>query len=311
MKATQSSSTLLSSPTASIGAVVDIGSNSIKLLVARGENVEPIFEDFREVRLSPTSESERERIPEDVFNAGIRAVRELAEKARTFSPAREFIVATSLFRTAENAREFADAVFATTGTPMRILSGEEEARFIAAGVATDPAISHPDFIFDLGGGSLEIITQNRETPESVDEKSFPLGAVRLARKFFKNPLERISTEELSALRSAVRESLCDALPPNVPADTQAVFCGGAATIIKRLSGEGSSVSATTLDTLLGKLCATSVDERIALGVPAKRADIFPASVAVFAELCAFSKITALTYTARNLRYGILSTQPDA
>ncbi|HIV04436.1 MAG TPA: phosphatase, partial [Candidatus Spyradosoma merdigallinarum] len=114
-----------------ISSVVDIGSNSIKLLVARGENAEPLFEALSETRLSPDAESARERISDEAFAAGVDAVRALAEQARAFSPAREAVVGTSLFRTAENARAFADAVFRATGTPMRILSGREEAELVA------------------------------------------------------------------------------------------------------------------------------------------------------------------------------------
>ena len=81
-----------------ISSVVDIGSNSIKLLVARGENAEPLFEALSETRLSPDAESARERISDEAFAAGVDAVRALAEQARAFSPAREAVVGTSLFR---------------------------------------------------------------------------------------------------------------------------------------------------------------------------------------------------------------------
>lgn len=70
-----------------ISSVIDIGSNSIKLLVAEGENAAPIFETIREVRLSPATESARERIADDAFAAGIRAVAELARLASGYAPA--------------------------------------------------------------------------------------------------------------------------------------------------------------------------------------------------------------------------------
>lgn len=284
-----------------ISSVIDIGSNSIKLLVAEGKNATPVFEALRETRLSPDKESARERIPEKAFAAGIRAVCELAETARKFSPAKEAITGTSLFRTAENANEFARAVEDATGTPMQILSGIEEAKLVAAGVATDPAISLPCAIFDLGGGSLEFIAKNGDGDTGIFETSRMLGAVRLTRKFFKNPVAPIPEEEISALRKFVREEISGEILQNFPDNAQTVFCGGSAGICSRLVPEKS---AAALEALLKKIGAETLDERIAAGVPAKRADIFPAAVAVLAEVCAVAGISAFAHTHRNLRYGL-------
>lgn len=284
-----------------ISSVIDIGSNSIKLLVAEGKNATPIFEALSETRLSPETESARERISEKAFAAGIRAVCELAEAARKFSPEREAITGTSLFRTAENASEFARAVKDATGTPMRILSGIEEAQLVAAGVATDPSICLPCAIFDLGGGSLEFIAKNGDENTGIFETSRKLGAVRLTRKFFKNPTAPIPEEEISALRKFVREEISGEILQNLPRNAQTVFCGGSAGICSHLVPEKS---ATALETLLTKICAGTLEERIAAGVPAKRADIFPAAVAALAEVCAVAGISVFAHTHRNLRYGL-------
>lgn len=289
-----------------LSSVIDIGSNSIKLLVAHSKTTEPVFEALSETRLSPNRESGRERIDKGSFERGVAAVVELCTKARAFSPQREVIVGTSLFRTAENATEFTDAVFRATGTPMRILSGKEEADLIAAGVATDPEIRVPCAIFDLGGGSLEFIGQSSPS-ESVFAESWPLGAVRMSRRFFSDPEQPIPSQEIESLRAFVRESVIGILPDAVPTGAQAVLCGGAAGICARLCSAGTQreISSEILEKLLKDVAQKSLSERVAIGVPKKRADIFPAALSVFTiivELCGFA---AFVHTSRNLRYGVI------
>jgi len=288
-----------------LSSVIDIGSNSIKMLVAEGVNAVPVFAAHSDTRLSPNTDGARERIPEAAFAAGVEVIRGFAEKAREFSPVRSAIVGTSLLRTAENAREFADAVFRATGTPLRILSGIEEAKLIAAGVAGDPAVRLPCAIFDLGGGSLEFIAKP-EAPDEIFEMSRPLGAVRMMRKFFADASGKIPATEISALRRHVRESVADALPGKIPPGANAVFCGGVAKLCAQLCGNAlaEEISSESLEEILRKVCAQTLTERIAAGVPAKRADIFPAAVATLAEICRLCAFPRFRVSERNLRYGL-------
>lgn len=301
-------------------AIIDIGSNSIKLLVAEGADARPIFEAHSETRLSPNTESARERIPDAAFAAGISAVRELAALAREHAPEKLAIVGTSLFRTAENARDFAETVRRATGTPMRILSGAEEAELVAAGVATEPAAGTPCAIFDLGGGSLEFIVKNSPRAPALAE-SRPLGAVRLTRKFFKNPVAPISENELNALRNFLRAEFVPAISAKIPAGARVVLCGGAVGIcahfvrekISEKTPAGERPSATEIPAaffgeLLEKIAAGTLAERVALGVPEKRADILPAALVALSEICRAAGARSVLYTRRNLRYGFCARE---
>lgn len=305
-------------------AIIDIGSNSIKLLVAEGADARPIFEAHSETRLSPNTESARERIPDAAFAAGISAVRELAALAREHAPETLAIVGTSLFRTAENARDFAEAVRRATGTPMRILSGTEEAELVAAGVATEPAAGTPCAIFDLGGGSLEFIVKISPRAPALAE-SRPLGAVRLTRKFFKNPAAPISENELNALRNFLRAEFVPAISAKIPAGARVVLCGGAVGICAHFVREeisektptetpaGERPSATEIPAaffgeLLEKIAAGTLAERVALGVPEKRADILPAALVALSEICRAAGARSVLYTRRNLRYGFCARE---
>lgn len=288
-----------------ISAVIDIGSNSIKMLVAEGADAVPVFEAHSDTRLSPNAEGARELIPEAAFAAGVEVVRGFAEQAREFSPARTAIVGTSLLRTAENAPEFAAAVLRATGTPLRVLSGLEEAELVAAGVATDPAVRLPCAIFDLGGGSLEFIAKPADGGK-IFEESWRLGAVRTTRRFFSDASGKIPCEEIAALRRSVRETVSAALPREIPPGAEAVFCGGAAKLCAKLSGHEvyGEIPVEVLETLLRGTCGRTLAERVADGVPEKRADIFPAAVATLAEVCRVCAFPRFRVTNRNLRWGL-------
>lgn len=315
-------------------AVIDIGSNSIKLLVAEGENAAPFYEAHSETRLSPSVAGARERISDEAFAAGIAAVADLAAQAAACEPAMLAIVGTSLFRSAENAGEFADAVLRATGTPMRVLSGTQEAELVAAGVATEPAAGTPCAIFDLGGGSLEFIVKTADGVPARAE-SRPLGAVRLTRRFFRSPAGKIPSEELAALREFLRGEFESFVVGKIPAEAKVILCGGAVGICAHFargdlpralvptaagttneptaagtdeaahhSVSSTQISAALFDDLLKSMCEKTLIERIGIGVPLKRADIFPAALTVLSELCRAGKISSVLHTRRNLRYGL-------
>ncbi len=176
-------------------AVIDLGSNSLKFLVAelrhhRGAAPEIVAlkEGFAEVRLldnrhhqpnsgivattnpnvatnpTPTTNPSDE-ISQEKIAAGTRAVKEFLEVVRGFSPQEIEVVGTSVFRSATNAAAFSEALGCETGMRVRVLSGTEEAIGIARGVATDPfvqaecaKVGAPATVFELGGGSLEFIS---------------------------------------------------------------------------------------------------------------------------------------------------------
>lgn len=282
-------------------AVIDIGSNSIKLLIAENTDATSVFETIREVRLSPNAESARERISDVAFAAGLASVRDLFQITKTYAPHRISIVGTSLFRTAENANDFALAVEAATGTLMRILSCREEASLVAAGVLTDFRIRPPCAIFDLGGGSLEFISCPGAESDSFFEASWQLGAVRLTRKFFPDTSAPVPAEQIALLRAHVKQTIGEILKTHLPPAAQIVFCGGTAGIFERLL---PALTREAIENLLTQTAAVTLAERVALGVPEKRADIFPAGLAIFAEICATGNISSACHSTRNLRYGL-------
>ncbi len=296
-------------------AVVDIGSNSIKILVAEGPGVKPVFEKTLETRLSPGPDEPQDAISERGVAAGVGAVAALLPFADLHGAESIAVVATSMVREAANRAEFAEAIEDCTGERLRILTGTEEAAGIAAGVATDPAFAGVARlgIFDLGGGSLEFI--HRVDGKVRTAVSHRVGAVRMTRRFVLNPAEPVGVAELAAVRNEVNTHFAPVIADALKTGPLALAgCGGAFSAARAMlgarAGKGARetdpfLSVAALEELLHEVASNPLDARIAIpGVPAARADILPAAFATLLELAALAKATGFTHSWRNLRYGV-------
>jgi len=164
-------------------AVIDVGTNSIKLLVAdvAGRDVKPVLEESRQTRLGKGFYESNRLQPEAIARTA-EAVWEFADAARGKDAASIRVIATSAARDAVNAGDLTAAITRASGLEVEIISGDQEAEWVFQGVATDPELaSQPLLLLDVGGGSTEfILGQGTQTHFT---HSFPLGTVRLLEKF--------------------------------------------------------------------------------------------------------------------------------
>src|SRR5262245_29956469 len=125
-----------------IGAVIDIGSNSVKLLVGqlRGTSVEPLFMISQPVKIGQGSFQTR-RLRPDTIERVTKSVADLTRRARSFSPSVFRIVATSAVREAVNRSDLIRAIETRIQKRIEILSGEEEARFVFESVRREPGLA--------------------------------------------------------------------------------------------------------------------------------------------------------------------------
>src|SRR5215467_5886525 len=160
-------------------AAVDIGSNSVRLKIARlqGHRLHPAHED-REVTRLGDGVFRSGFLSPDAISDTVKVLRRFHRTAQQVGTDAVRVVATSALRDARNSRAFLEWVRSATGWKVEIISGLEEARLI-----------------DLGGGSCELtISANRHIRDTV---SLPLGAVRLTNEFLhhdpprKGELERL------------------------------------------------------------------------------------------------------------------------
>ena len=163
-----------------LAAVIGIGSNSVRALVARNDEgvFQRLYRDREGTRLFAGLDS-RGRLKEESIRKTAEAVRRMAASARERGAEDLSIFATSAARDAVNGQDFMDAVEAAAGVPPVILSGEEEARLSFFGASR--AVKDECFcgVVDIGGGSTEIVTGQGDRIECAF--SCQMGAVRLFR----------------------------------------------------------------------------------------------------------------------------------
>ena len=299
-------------------AVIDIGSNSIKILVAtRNADGSVQAQKFRTIdaRISTGISHAAPRLSDEGMTHGLDAIRALLADAAPFAPARTVLVATSAVRDASNGPEFRERVRAATGQSIRILSGGEEASLIGRGLTCDPALAalRNFYVFDLGGGSLECLAfLDRQVTQAV---SLQLGCVRLTEKYVPDPAAPFTAELAQRIAAHCAETLAGSgFAFNLPPGTTAVGTGGTVTTARAIlaAQRGVSLEATPPDvvvsalrTQLREIGALPLDARRQVpGLPSARADVFPTALATLIAVADRGRFTSFRHSLFNLRFGL-------
>jgi exopolyphosphatase / guanosine-5'-triphosphate,3'-diphosphate pyrophosphatase len=303
---------------APVVAIVDIGSNSIKVLVARrgaDGRIEPLKTRTIDARISAGISKSSPRLSEEGMARGIDAIQSLLADAARFSPQKTMLVATSAVRGALNGADFRARVRSATGHEIRILSGDEEANLIGRGLTCDPALHHLRnfYVFDLGGGSLECLAfRERRIEQAV---SLPLGCVRLTEKCVADASQPFTEAERGAVAAHTRDLLArSGFNFSLPVEAVAVGSGGSVTTLRAILGarEGKSFDETDrvvpvayLRDVLGWIAALPLEQRRQVsGLPAARADVFPVALATLLAVAECGRFQAYHNSVYNLRYGV-------
>lgn len=295
-------------------AAVDIGSNSVRLKIARLQagRIRSLHED-REVT----------RLGEGVFGSGFLTPDSIATTVkvlRRFHRATQQIVtdsvrvvATSALRDARNSQAFLEWVRSATGWRVEIISGVEEARLIHLGLISSGRVDHsPTLMMDLGGGSCELtVSQGGHIRNAV---SLPLGAVRLTNEFLRH--DPIRKGELKRLRGFItREAnrnidrISTAKLKNVIATsgTAAALAAVASHLRRSTSRQRLMVSSAEMKRIAKRLARLPVAERRKIeGIGPRRAEIIVAGAIVYQELLDKLRLKGFRYSPLGLRDGILA-----
>lgn len=299
-------------------AVIDIGSNSIKLLVARqgpiSGNIETIFTKTIKSRIGTGIGKRAPQLAKEAMAAGCKAIAELITATQRYHPEITKVVATSAVRDAANAHEFTNLVERETGLKIKILSGIEEATYICKGLLCDPQLSGTEnFIqMDIGGGSLELV---RFTQGAIEQAcSLQLGAIRLTEQFVTDPTAALTDEIETNIRNHVENSLKGSGFDFGPVAYPFIVTGGAFVIARALLAAqiDKSIQETSpilrkqeLTELKSQLVCLPLEERIGYpALPADRADIIPAALITIIQILDYANRDAVSHSFYNLRYGI-------
>ena len=292
-------------------AVVDVGSNSIKVAVVAEQDRRELGRRTESVRLQQEG-NPSDPLPADAQEAAAAAIGRLLDFARTKGATRFTVLGTSAVRECANRQAFAEKVRAVTGVPLTIVSGEVEARLAGAGVRTDPAYKAYANImaFDLGGGSLEVTALRGS--HYVLARSFPLGSVRMTNGYLRGGAGVVDELDQASIRTHLLGVLQTVIPAGAAENYLIIGAGGAfAAIALHLEavGEppvGGRLPVLRIRELRDQLCALDIEGRRKVpGIPAARADIMPAALITLCVLADLTGAEAFHLSHRGVRHGMV------
>ena len=199
------------SPGSFTAAVMDLGTNTFHLLIARGdaENPEELFHTTVPVKLGEGGINNG-IIQPPAYQRGIDTMQQFSERIAAYNVDKISAIATSALRSARNGRDFIEEVKAKTGIEIETIDGEREAAYIYEGVKAGKCLTGKNsLILDIGGGSVEFILGNEN--QVLLKQSFEIGAARMLDKFHRtDPIPPSSINELNAYLEQILSSFFEA-----------------------------------------------------------------------------------------------------
>jgi len=300
-------------------AVIDIGTNSVKLLVAdvSGRTVVPVLERSEQTRLGEGFYVSHVLQPRAITRTA-QSIANFVSQATELRPNSIRVIATSAARDAVNQSELVRAVEEASGLKVEVISGEQEAQWAFAGVTSDCLLAdRPLLILDVGGGSTELILG--QTDVQHFRESYPLGTVRMLEQLKPSdpPTESewrdCETRLLSFCRKELHPRLDPALKRFAPGTVQLVGTGGTTTILARIQLqtnafdrvriEATRLSRADVNRQREHLWSLPLQQRKQItGLPPNRADVILMGVAIFAVLMNEFGFDEVCVSTRGLRF---------
>jgi exopolyphosphatase/guanosine-5'-triphosphate,3'-diphosphate pyrophosphatase len=297
-------------------AAIDVGSNSVRLLVAEYDPASglSVIDELKDQPRLAAGLAATGRLNDAAIDRAIQSLSRMREVCQRRGVQRIAAVATAAVREAENGPWFVRRVRQELDIPLRIIDAETEAALSYRSVAHHfRLVGERTLVADIGGGSLELIGAVDGLVELT--LSLPLGAVRLTELHL--PGERPSHKEVEALRGQVRKQLKRSISGKAWAAATVIGSGGTFTSLGRMvqarrglpAGDtvhGVSVTAAEVEQLVDWVASRKPEERRQIpGLNPERADIILAGLSVTAELLDLVRSRSITVSAFGLREGLL------
>lgn len=291
-------------------AIIDIGTNSVRLLMAEKDEKgewKTLRKELRSTRLGEGM-TDKATIGQGAKERTLSAVGEFTAMAKLEGAEEIFAYGTSIMRDASNGEEFADEVTAASGVPVRILSGKEEAYYSYIGAAGTSGVITS--VVDIGGGSTEICVGFGTDVGA--RHSFRLGCVRCSKQF-DTTTARGRAELKKHCFTLFRETDLMESMRNVK---RWIGVGGTVTslasMLQELEVYDSSkvqdyvIHPEDVSKILEKLSKMSYDDKCHMkGLLPSRADIIVAGVVILDSLMEYFALSEITVSDRDLSEGLL------
>ncbi len=297
-------------------AVLDIGSNSVRLVVyeRHARALTQLYNEKSSCALG-RGMAKSGRLSDASMATALDAIKRFAMVARMMRVGKVYVLATSAVRDAANREEFVAAVEALMDYPVRVLSGEEEAHFAALGVVAGiPGFA--GIVGDLGGGSLELsaIANGSDT----NGESYELGVIRLQDDADGSPKKAAGL---------VRERLTNSVLATAAPGGRFAAIGGTWRSLAKLHQSRTDYALHMVQDYVVPAAEMLAfcDEIVAAdsiknypgsgGVSSSRRDLVPIGAAVLAEVLRAGQFGSVVFSALGVRegylYGILDQRERA
>ena len=308
-------------------AVIDVGTNSVKLLVAEMTNagLHPVLETSLQTRLGRGFYEDHRLRPEAIAQTA-EAVARFAETARQHEVNQIRVLATSAARDAVNRAELVSAIRRECGIEPEIISGDQEAEWAFGGVMSDPRFAGKHvMILDVGGGSTEFVLGEGRHPSF--RQSFPMGSVRLLEML--RPVDPPTLDDIARCRDWLAKFFEHEIAPAIHVSLDGaprhevllVGTGGTSTFLVRMQLrmedyareqiEAAVLTRTQVQDWMVHLWSLPLARRQQLpGLPANRADVILMGVAIFEAVMTQFLFPKLLVSTRGLRFGALLAQSE-
>ena len=302
-----------------IKAIIDIGSNSIKMRAAKvdAKKISVIRDETEVVRLG-RGMSQTGFLSEISMKNSCEAVARMVRIARKLN-AKIFIVGTMALRTAKNSDVFIKMIKEKTGLDVHIFSGEDEAKYSWLGAVDGFNIEKNLIMFDSGGGSTEFVLGSENRVNKI--VSVPVGAVNLSEEFFNindTPIKKIFCDKaVEHVKKLFTENHIDEfIPANKSENSKIIGVGGGVVTMASVKFacenfvpsklHGSILTMNDIRRQITMYSSLTLKERQnIIGLPASRADVILGSACIIFTALKMLNSNSCIVSINGLRHGLL------
>lgn len=289
-------------------ASIDIGTNTILMTIATSDGgVLTTIRDEHSIARLGEGVNKSGKLKDEAIDRSAKILENYYTICQTENVSKILPVGTSALRDSSNAADALRRFENILRCPVRLISGDEEARLSFMGTAES---SKKSFVVDIGGGSTEIITGRRDNIYS--RNSLQIGSVRITEKFFSSQPPDLS--EIEDAKSYINEQL-GLISSRIDFE-EAFAVAGTATTLASISQRmhdfqfdnihGYRLSKEQLTNITNLLGESSLEYIIdELHVNPKRADVIFAGSLILLGIMDYFCISELIISGRGLRYGVL------
>ena len=291
-----------------IAAGIDIGSNSIRLIIAEVENNKIkniIYQEKATTRLAANI-NKTGILQEEPFNKSINVLAGFRKALNKYNVEKIKTVATSAVREAANGKEFINAA-KNSGIEISIISGKEEGMLEYLGVCSGFDAGRQPLILDVGGGSSEIIYM--QDNNELHTERHKIGVVKMADMF---DFQKSSTEILEKCSAYIKEFFKDVTIPNNIQNF--IATAGTATTLAAIDMEmteydynkvnGYKITKEKVIEILNKVYSTPYNKRLEIkGMDKGREDLIIPGILIILEILKKTNLNIITVSDFGLREG--------